>query len=121
MPSNDALRVRVECEAAQLPLQFGTPARKLHRRNSPLTSVVAAHAVDTTKGEQRVLEAIRSFGPAGCSQDDVLARYPDLPYSSVTARFSALLEKRYIVDTGQTKAGKSGRPQRIVRAAYYAP
>jgi hypothetical protein len=98
---------------------LGTPARKLHRRGSPLTSVVAAHSVDTSKGEQRVLEAVRSFGEAGCTQDDVLARYSDLPYSSVTARFAALLQKRYIVDTGKTKPGKSGRPQRIVRAAYY--
>jgi hypothetical protein len=32
----------------------------------------------------------------------------------VTARFKALLDKGYIVDTGLTRPGKSGRNQRVL-------
>jgi len=33
----------------------------------------------------------------------------------VTARFRSLLDKGYIVDTGLTRPGKSGRQQRVVK------
>jgi hypothetical protein len=93
---------------------FGTPAFKLARREDPVTSHQAAQAVDTTKLEQMVYEAIKSF-PDGCISDQILDKYPQYPYSSITARYRALLDKGLIEVSG-VKRGKFGRNQRIMRA-----
>jgi len=93
---------------------FGTPAFKLARREDPTTSHRAAQAVDTTKLESLVYEAIKGF-PDGCISDEILAMYPNYPYSSITARYRALLDKGFIEVTG-VKRGKFGRNQRIMRA-----
>lgn len=92
---------------------FGSPAFKLHRKDSPATSVEAAHAVNTTKLEQLVYDTIAQF-PDGCIQDDVLQALQFLPYSSVTARFKSLKEKGYIQVIG-TRKGRSGRNQSIMK------
>ena len=93
---------------------FGTPAFKLARREDPTTSHQAAQAVDTTKLERIVYEAIQSF-PEGCISDEVLEALPDHRYSSITPRYKALLQKGFIEITG-TKEGRSGRNQRVMRA-----
>ncbi len=63
-----------------------------------------------------VFNTIRSFGPLGCTSDDVRAQHPNRPYSSITARYKALLDKGYIVDTGGRRAGRSGRMMRVMVA-----
>ena len=93
---------------------FGTPAFKLARREDPVTSHQAAQAVDTTKLEQLVYEAIKSF-PEGCISDEILEKYPNYPYSSITARYRALLDKDLIEVSG-VKRGRFGRNQRIMKA-----
>ena len=93
---------------------FGTPAFKLARREDPTTSHQAAQAVDTTKLESLVYEAIKSH-PDGCISDEILEMYPNYPYSSITARYRALLDKDLIEVTG-VKRGKFGRNQRVMRA-----
>ena len=93
---------------------FGTPAFKLARREDPTTSHQAAQAVDSTKLEKMVYEAIKSF-PEGCISDEILAMYPNYPYSSITARYRALLDKGFIEVSG-VKRGKFGRNQRIMKA-----
>jgi len=93
---------------------FGTPAFKLARREDPTTSHQAAQAVDTTKLEQMVYEAIKSH-PDGCISDEILAMYPNYPYSSITARYRALLDKDLIEVSG-VKRGRFGRNQRIMKA-----
>jgi len=93
---------------------FGTPVFKLYRRKDPTTSHEAAQAVDTTKLERIVYEAIQSF-PEGCISDQVLEALPDYRYSSITPRYKALLEKGFIEITG-TKEGRSGRNQRVMKA-----
>ena len=93
---------------------FGTPAFKLARREDPTTSHQAAQAVDSTKLEQMVYEAIKSH-PEGCISDEILEMYPNYPYSSITARYRALLDKGFIEVTG-VKRGKFGRNQRVMRA-----
>lgn len=95
---------------------FGTPAFKLVRRDDPSTSFEAAVKVDTTKLENLVYAAIKEYGQGGCISDQILSQFSHLPYSSVTARYRALLDKGLIEDTGQRRAGRSGRPQRIMRA-----
>ena len=92
---------------------FGTQAFKLVRKEDPTTSHQAAESIDTTKMEQMVYEAIRGF-PDGCISDQVLEMFPQYPYSSITARYKALLEKGLIEITG-TKVGRSGRKQRIMK------
>ena len=92
---------------------FGTPAFKLARREDPVTSHQAAQAVDTTKLESLVYEAIKSH-PDGCISDEILEMYPNYPYSSITARYRALLDKDLIEVTG-VKRGKFGRNQRIMK------
>ena len=94
---------------------FGTEAFKLVRKEDPTTSHEAAQAVDTTKLERIVYEAIQSF-PNGCISDEVLEALPDHRYSSITPRYKALLQKGFIEITG-TKEGRSGRNQRVMRAA----
>lgn len=96
-------------------MMFGTQPEKLVRRYDPATSHESAMAVDTNKLESMVYEAIKSYGSAGCISDDVQALFPHLPYSSVTARYRALLDKKLIEIVG-TRRCKSGRSQRIMRA-----
>jgi len=93
---------------------FGTPAFKLVRREDPTTSHQAAQAVDTTKLETLVYEAIKSH-PEGCISDEILEMYPNYPYSSITARYRALLDKGFIEVSG-VKRGKFGRNQRVMKA-----
>ena len=93
---------------------FGTPAFKLVRKEDPATSHQAAQAVDTNKMESLVYETIAAYGPDGCISDDVLAKLPFLPYSSVTARYKALIDKGFIEVIGARK-GTSGRLQRVMR------
>ena len=93
---------------------FGTEPFKLVRKEDPITSHEAAQAVDTTKLERIVYEAIQSF-PNGCISDEVLEALPDHRYSSITPRYKALLRKGFIEITG-TKEGRSGRNQRVMKA-----
>ena len=93
---------------------FGSPAFKLVRKEDPTTSHQAAQAVDTTKLEQMVYEAIKSH-PEGCISDEILEMYPNYPYSSITARYRALLDKDLIEVTG-VKRGRFGRNQRVMKA-----
>ena len=93
---------------------FGTPAFKLVRKEDPVTSHQAAQGVDSAKIENMVYEAIKGF-PDGCISDDLLAMFPQYPYSSITARYRSLLNKGYIEITG-TRTGKTGRNQRVMKA-----
>lgn len=94
---------------------FGTPAHHLHRTDDIDTSVEAANLVDTSELESLVYETIKSFGDRGCISDEVRAKLPGLPYSSVTARYRALLDKDLIVDTGERRKGWSTRNQRVLK------
>jgi hypothetical protein len=93
---------------------FGTEPFKLVRKEDPITSHQAAQAVDSTKLEQMVYEAIKSH-PEGCISDEILEMYPNYPYSSITARYRALLDKDLIEVTG-VKRGRFGRNQRVMKA-----
>ena len=93
---------------------FGTEPFKLVRNQDPTTSHQAAQAVDTTKLETMVYEAIKSH-PEGCISDDILSMFPNYPYSSITARYRALLDKGFIEVSG-VKRGRFGRNQRIMKA-----
>ena len=93
---------------------FGTIPKFLMRRDAVETSKIAAHRVNSRTMEELVYEAIKAH-PEGIISDEILALFPDRPYSSITARYRALLTKGLIEDTGLTKPGKSGKPQRIMK------
>jgi hypothetical protein len=93
---------------------FGSPPFKLVRKEDPATSHEAANLVDSTKLEKMVYEAIKSH-PEGCISDEILGMYPQYPYSSITARYRALLDKGLIEVTG-VKRGRFGRNQRVMKA-----
>jgi len=95
---------------------LGTAPPLLHRREAGDTSVQAAYAVDSASLEERVLAAVRAAGSAGTTQDALIDALPDVSYPSLTARFSALLRKGLIYDTGERRDGRSGRKQRVLRA-----
>jgi hypothetical protein len=93
---------------------FGTEPHKLHRTNDPITSAIAAESVDTNKYEKLVYDFIRAAGVQGVIQDDILRAYPDLPYSTLTARPSALIDKGLVVRLNEVRHGRSGRPQHVL-------
>jgi hypothetical protein len=95
---------------------FGTEPHKLHRSDSPDTSVESAYAVDTTKLEEMVFNAIKASGDHGVTASVLLRMYANRPYSSITARFSALERKGLIYYQGDKRQGESGRNQRVMRA-----
>lgn len=100
---------------------FGTEPRKLARRKDPDTSHVAAAKVKSAKLEAMVYQAILSFGAKGCISDEVRARkeFDGMPYSSVTARYAALIEKKLIFDSGQRRKGNGRTPMRVMVADQY--
>ncbi len=95
---------------------YGTEPSKLVRAQGPDTSMEAAERVDSNRLERMVHGAIARFGIAGCISDEVRAQFPIYPYSSITARYAALIEKGFIEDTGLRRPGLSGRGQRIMRS-----
>ena len=96
-------------------MNYGTNQFELFRSGDPSTSAEAAFSVDTTKLERMVHEAISTYGSNGCIASDLLDRFSYLPYSSVTARFSALERKGFITCGPDKRKGPSGRNQRVMR------
>ena len=99
-------------------MTYGTDPHHLHNGTSE-TSAEAAYAVDSTKLEKMVHDAIKEFGEGGAIADDLLEKFNRFPYSSITARFAALERKGYIFRNGDKAKGKSGRSQQIMRSAEY--
>lgn len=96
-------------------MNFGTEPRKLVRRTDPATSVGGALAVNTTKSEREVYEAILTFGAGGCISTEVERRIPHRPSHSITPRFCKLIEKGLIEECGR-RMGDYGVEVRVVRA-----
>lgn len=86
------------------------------------TSLAAFKSIETelTELEQKVLDVISYYGEEGCISDQVRGSFPELSYSSVTARFASLELKGVICRNGDTRAGMSGRQQQVMRVAKYA-
>ncbi len=97
-------------------MTYGTDPYKLHRSDAPETSVESANSVDTTTLEEMVFRAIRASGDYGAIASNLLLVFPRFPYSSITARFSALERKGLIYYLGDKRKGQSGRNQRVMRA-----
>jgi|DEB19_MinimDraft_3_1074340.scaffolds.fasta_scaffold40398_3 hypothetical protein len=92
-----------------------TPIEALCRRTDPETSRAAASSIKPSILEGMVLEAIASFGKRGCISDEVRRLFPDLAYSSVTARYKALKDKG-LIEIVALRPGDSGRLQSVMVA-----
>ena len=93
---------------------FGTEPKFMVRTTDPITSYEAAVAVDSTKLEQLVYEVIAKH-PNGCIADEVEASLPQVKANSITPRFSQLIRKGLIEDSGDKRKGNSGRYQRVMK------
>ena len=89
----------------------------LSRGTDPSSSKAAGMSFDPTMLELEVLNAIRSFGTEGATQDDVLTKLRRISHSSITPRFRPLLNKGLVNDSGLKRKGVSGRGQRVMIAA----
>jgi hypothetical protein len=94
---------------------FGTPSHLLHRKDGPETSKAAAQGVNTTNLEKMVYDAIKAH-PQGCISEQIVDQFHTYPYSSITARFSALKRKNLIDYTGKKKIARTGKMQRVMVA-----
>jgi hypothetical protein len=90
----------------------------LFRNNAPDTSVTAANSINTVELKEMVYKAIYDAGWNGITADELLMQFPEFSYSSITARPASLKREGRVIDTGQRRAGRSGRPQAVLRAKY---
>lgn len=96
-----------------------TPVEHLYRRNAIDTSIAAAESLNVTALESLVLEAIRDAGFVGMTQGELLSKFPNHSYSSITARPSALKRKGLVVDSGLRRLGANGKAQAVLIAKEY--
>lgn len=82
-------------------------------------NVVQLHGPELSNLESIVYNAIRASGDRGMISDEVRALCMEIhgifAYSSVTARFSALIAKKVIFRDGK-RCGRSGRKQYVMKA-----
>jgi len=97
-----------------------TKLKELFRRNASDTSIEAAQSIEVTKLEAVVLRAIKDAGKSGMTQDELLDKFSQYSYSSITARPSALKRKGLVVDSGERRTAKSGRRQAVLVAQEFA-
>ena len=83
------------------------------------TSAEALDSIDINRLEQMILEDIELAGVWGMTQDDLIRMHPGYSYSSITARPAALKRKGLIFDSGERRAGRSGRKQAVLKAAKF--
>lgn len=95
---------------------FSRPNLGLARKKDPDTSKAAARSLDPSSLEFKVLTVIKSFGHQGCISDDVVREMPMWGVQTITPRYRRLMEKGYIIDTGERRQGAAGRAQRVMRA-----
>ena len=91
-----------------------TDPHLMHRRDDLDTSVDAAYSVDTNLWFARILRDLEDF-PEGCIQDDILARYDEKWYGSITPRFAGLCKKGLIHRTAERRRARSGRSQSVIK------
>lgn len=94
----------------------GTDPKKLYRRTDPDTSKEAAESVDTARLENFVFDLIASYKDVdGCVSSQLVDRCPNMPYSSVTARYKALKDKGRITYGPDKRKLPGHRRQGVMR------
>ena len=80
-----------------------TPPYKLSRTSDPQTSKDAAQDVSSGKMLKLVYDEVVKFGSNGITTKEIRAIYPDLPYSSITARPAQLEEDGLVYYEGDKR------------------
>ena len=86
---------------------YYTPPKRLVRHSAPATSHSAALLVDSRSWEERMHSWIIDRGTRGGTPKEALPAFPDVPYSTITARFAALKRKLLIYPNGQRRLGSA--------------
>lgn len=95
--------------------EFGTDPHIIRRNDGPVTSEIAAQAVDTAQFEAVAYDIIKSFGLEGCIgdqlRDEFRRRTP--PNTQFINRRTGLHQKGLVLRTHITRRGSSGQPQHV--------
>lgn len=86
------------------------------RNTDPTTAKQAARTVRVTHLESIVLNAVKLF-PMGAIMDDIIEALPNHEVRSITPRFRPLINKELLVLTGESRKGKAGRQQQVMKAS----
>lgn len=97
----------------QTSLVFGTPLRKLVRHNAPDTSHAAASRINTTRSEEAVYLLVVAAGARGVTNSEV-AFALGKPIHATSGRWSALIEKQLVRDSGERRLNPTGRYERVM-------
>lgn len=81
--------------------------------------MAAYRTLDLPELELKTLEAIATFGARGCTQDEILDRFPSFTNETLTPRFAPLERKGLMYRAGDTRKGKAGRQQKIMRVVEH--
>lgn len=106
---------REDFEKARREIRFGTPLHKLVRRDGPDTSLAAAASVNTTKSERAVYELVVAAGEHGITNSEVAAALNKLS-NATSPRWTALIEKELVIDSGRRRKNPQGRDERVMVA-----
>ena len=82
-----------------------TPVYMLFRKGAPETSVQAAEDVSSGRMLTLVYSEVVQAGGAGITTKEIRAKYPYLPYSSITARPATLEQRGKIYYEGDKRDG----------------
>ena len=85
---------------------FRSPSIGSYRRNDPDTSKSAARSIEVTNLEYEVVIALAQRGDMTSHE---LAEYLNLSLVSVSPRLAPLVRKGKVKDSGERRAGPSGR------------
>jgi hypothetical protein len=91
----------MNAEKQQLDI-FGTDPHELHRAVAIDTSVAAAYSVDTASDEKKVFDLVKAAGTYGATMKE-LEPAMGKHYHAFSGRFSALLRKGLIEDSGKRR------------------
>jgi len=97
----------------ELPLDW---PRSHARRTDPDTSHAAAQRVSTAASNCAALLRAFRAAPAGLTAEEAAAVAGIDPWAA-SKRVSDLVREELVSDTGQRRPGRSGRPQRVLKAA----
>jgi len=84
------------------------------RKTDPVTSHEAAEKITPHLGtiDDAIYKALLEVGERGATSDEIV-KMTDIKYRSVTPRLKPMCKKGFVVDSGETKRGDSGRQQII--------
>lgn len=86
------------------------------------TSMEAFRSLSVGTLREEILELIEAYGEDGCISDDLLSHFPTedrQSSSTITSRFSELEREGLIFRNGDTRPGRTGRQQKVMRHIKY--